>query len=176
MGDIDRRLKGALEHWAVLGWQGVYGGKGKDPETVKEDGDLEEPPPAWDGQDQQDDWGEHGTGRTGTGGLGYLGVRHPTAYQHTVPPDMQTPCTHCPRTHAVPITLSPSPFSLGTEQGPWLEEGGKVRGAICPGPVCPLAGPLLPAPCPGFTLRCGRLHLGSQPAGPPLSLISHPLQ
>lgn len=112
----------------------------------------------------------HGTGRTGTGGLGHLGVMHAqdellTAYQHTVPP------TRRPHAHTAPLTIL-----FRNRTGPWLDKGGEVGGSIGPGPVSPAGWPSLPAPGPGFTLRGGRLHLGSQQAGPPLSLASHPLQ
>lgn len=171
-------------HWEVQGWQGVWGGRGWEgggPRDCERRWGPRRAPTRLGGQDPQDDWGgawhRQDRDRRPRASRGDACPRRaPHRLSAHCPPDTQTPCTHCPLTRAGPITLPPSPSSLGTGRGPWLDKGGEVGGSIGPGPESPAGWPSLPAPGPGFTLRGGRLHLGSQQAGPPLSLASHPLQ
>lgn len=155
MGDIDRRLKGApgTGRFGVgRGFGGGGAGKGEGPETVKGGGDLEEPPPAWGGQDPQDDWGgawhrQDRDRRPRASGVMHAQDELLTAYQHTVPPTRRphahtVPQTRRPHAHTAPLTIL-----FRNRTGPWLDKGGEVGGSIGPGPVSPAGWPS--PPCPG---------------------------
>lgn len=95
---------------------------------------------------------------------------HPHRLSAHCPPQTHKPHAHrWSPSHCLPHHL------LRNRTRALVGERWEGQGRHLPGPVSPACWPS-PAPCPGFTLRCGRLHLGSQPAGPPLPLTSHPLQ